>query len=551
VKRRMRLLSTLSISLVLLNGCIGNSKDRYQKHNDDIKPVTLTMFTEDIDVDENNFENPVAKEIIARTGVTLKIEHVVGEVAQRVGLMIAAKDYPDLIYSKGTSMNQLVLAGGLRDLKPLIEEHGDNIKKLFDSYMNTLRYSDEDHAIYSLNSFPVDSEKLEPSMGFQLQHAVVKELGYPRIETVKDFEEAIKSYKEKYAQIEGKATIGLSLLADDWRWNISLGNGAGFATGAPDDGNWYINPVTLEAQYRFTRPEEKEYYKWLNHMNDIGLIDPDSFVQKYDQYIAKIADGRVLGIIDAKWECDSGEKRLKADGKHERTYGMYPVQLNSNFKAAEFRQVRLISGWGVGISSTSKHAERAMQFLDWMTSDEGHVLRYWGIEGLTYKVENGVRVRMNELYDPKHKDYRKNTGVDLYGYPFPTWGVGKRDPSGQLYIPTTKESIIENYSPIEKEVLAAYGKETWAELYPSKEEVPESLWGAGYMINIPADSELALILKKCDDTMKSKLPKAILAKPGEFDAVWEEIMNELKKNGVQKANEEFTKLVIKQVEKYK
>ncbi|WP_353626566.1 hypothetical protein [Bacillus sp. JCM 19041] len=57
-----------------------------------------------------------------------------------------------------------------------------------------------------------------------LQHEVVKELGYPEIRTVEDFEEAIRTYKEENPTIDGQPTIGLSLLADDWRIMISTTN---------------------------------------------------------------------------------------------------------------------------------------------------------------------------------------------------------------------------------------------------------------------------------------------------------------------------------------
>jgi putative aldouronate transport system substrate-binding protein len=466
--------------------------------------------------------------------------------------MIAGKDYPDLIYVKGTEMNQLVQADALMDLTPMIEKYGSNIKKLYGKYLNRLQYNINNKAIYALSSGGVDNEKWEPSMGFELQHAVVTELGFPKIETLEDFENAIKAYKEKKPTIDGKPTIGLSLIADDWRWQVSVGNGAGFATGAPDDGNFYIDPKTYKAEFRFTREPEKEYFRWLNHMNDIGLLDPDSFVQKYDQYLSKIASGRVLGLIDAKWEYSSGEDRLKADGKVDRTYGMYPVQLNSNYKCAEFRGTGYTAGWGVSITSSCKDPERAIKFLDWMCTDEAHILRYWGIEGVNYKVENGKRVQITtNSINSFNKDYKKNTGIEVYAYPFPSWGIGKKDATGQLYIPTSKESIEQKYSDSEKAVLSAYGKKTWAELYPTESELQESPWGYAFYINIPADSDLTIILQKCGEIMKTKLPKAILCKPSEFDGIWAGIMQDLKKAGVDKANEELTDLVKQQIELWK
>ena len=46
-------------------------------------------------------------------------------------------------------------------------------------------------------------------------------------------------------------------------------------------------------------------------MNDIGLLDPESFVQKYDQYLAKIASGRALALTDARWQYEQAEQALR------------------------------------------------------------------------------------------------------------------------------------------------------------------------------------------------------------------------------------------------
>ncbi|MBU3112210.1 ABC transporter substrate-binding protein [Clostridium lacusfryxellense] len=528
------------------------SKDDNEKATNN-KPITLTMYSQDPNGDEDGFQNPVAKEITKATGVTLKIRYPVGNVAEDISLMIASKEYPDLVFSKGEQLNQLVSASSLIDLTPLIDKFGPNIKKLYGNYMNRNKYSINDKSIYTLGSSAVTSGKLEPVMGFELQHAVVKELGYPKIETVKDFENAIFTYKQKHPTINGKKTIGLSLIASEWRWNIGIGNGAGFATGAPDDGNWYIDPVTFDAVYRFTRSSEKEYYRWLNHMNSINLIDPDSFVQKYDQYLAKIADGNVLGLIDAKWDYSGGENKLNVDKSYERTYGMYPVQLDKSTTSADFREYGYSGGWGFGITANSEHKEDAMKFIDWMSSDTAQILNNWGIEGINYKTINGKREITDEEWEKRNNDenYPRETGVGVYSYPFPSRGIGKKDSSGQFYIPSNAQNIMKNYNPVEKEVLSAYGKAMWRDFYPASKDLPASSWGMGFMINIPSDSDIALIMQKCTYVMEKGTIKAIMAKPSEFDGIWDNLMKELEENEVDKMNKHFTKLVKERVEMWK
>ena len=226
------------------------------------KPLVLTMFSGDINPDDTGFEDPIAKEITKRTGIKLKTEYPVGEYEQKVTLMIASGEYPDLIFHKGAG--PFVEAKAFVDLTPYIEKYGDNVKKLYGPYLKRLRYSAEDKSIYFLGCFGVGSETWDVS-GVQLQHAVVKELGYPRIETVKDFENAIKAYKEKYPTINGKPTIGLSLLADDWRMLITVTNQAVFATGGPERqagmyertyGNY---PVVLDERFKRAELQDPGY----------------------------------------------------------------------------------------------------------------------------------------------------------------------------------------------------------------------------------------------------------------------------------------------------
>ena len=90
------------------------------------------------------------------------------------------------------------------------------------------------------------------------------------MKTLQDYENVLQAYYDKHPTIDGQPTIPLTLDADDWRIMITVTNPAFHATGAPDDGEYYIDPETFEAQLHYKRPEEKEYFRWLNHMYNIG-----------------------------------------------------------------------------------------------------------------------------------------------------------------------------------------------------------------------------------------------------------------------------------------
>jgi len=536
--------SLLILLSLLLIGCNNNSIDDVDsdsKSNTD--NIALTMYSEDYKMEFDSFSSPVAKAITEATGVVLDIQYPTEGISEKIDLMIASGVYPDLVMIKDT--HKFVDENAYIDLRPFIEEYGPNIMKLYGEYYNRLQFSVEDSSIYVLPQRPVDEIVWEPEMGFQLQHAVVKALDYPKLETLEDYEKAIRDYMEMYPEINGEPTIGISFVIDDWRWKISIGNAAGFATGAPDDGNWYVDPETYEASYRFLRPEEKEYYRWLNHMYNDGLIDPDSFVQKHESYIAKIASGRVLGLIDARWQYEYGETLLREKNLTDRMYGRYPVQLDETTKAADFRDVGYIGGYGIGISKDCEDPIAAIKFLDFMASDEGHILRLWGIEGEHYYYDEGVRTINPDEMEKRltDSDYFKKTGKSVYSYPFPVWGKGKKDDTNNYYNPDSQEAIMSNYTEIEKEVLDAYNVKTWADFYPSADELPVSLWGEAWDIPIPSDSTIRYQLQVCDEIMREGLVKAILSDPDDFDDVWADIMRQLKNENVYLMGSEFTKLV--------
>lgn len=517
---------------------------------EDKSPITFSLFSEDPSPNWNNMQDDIGKVLTEKTGVTLDAEYAVGDPTQKVALIATSGEYPDLISAKG-DISKMVDAGAMLDLTDLIDKYAPNIKKLYGDQMKRLRYSNSDKAIYVIPSYAaVDQTSFNAGGGFELQHAVVKELGYPKMRTVQDFENAIKAYKEKHPTIDGKPTIGLTLNADDWHMYISVTNPAFLTTGAPDDGEYYIDPKTTKVTYHFRRPEEKEYFRWLNHMNAIGLLDPETFVQKNDQYNAKIASGRVLGLIDQDWDYGDGDKALKAAGKFDRSYGHYPVTMSEEYKDHSFQPTGFMSGYGVGITTSAKDPVRAIKFLDYLASEEGQILTNWGIEGKQYNVVDGKRTIPQDVNNKKINDaanFTKQTGIGLYTLLSGHYGDGVKDSTGNYFTTNFPEQIVAGFNDVEKETLKAYNATTWKDLFPKEDEFEVKPWGAAWNIPVPGDNEVTVLANKMKDITWKRIPEAILAKPEKFDAIWDAYMKELDKAGVAKMETGYEALVKERV----
>lgn len=525
------------VTAVCLSSC-GGKKESQPSAGD----ITFTFFTSDSNEDMP-FTDPVAQEITKRTGVTLAVEHPVAGDAQAIPLMMASGDYADLIYAKG-ELTKLIDAGAVIPLDDYIEKYGDNMKKLYGSELVKLRNSLEDPHIYSMGTYGIKTKIFETSGTMQIQHAVLKELGYPKIRTLDDYADALRTYMKKYPEINGQKTIGLSLLIDSWQWMIDLGNPGGFLIGYPDDGQWIVDRNTLKAQYKFLHPEIWQYYKWLNKMNAEGILDPESFTQKEDVWRAKIASGRVLGISYPNWGYGEARTSLIRSGMEDRTYAYLSITAGDQYKDPSLKDYGYSGGWGIAVSVECKDPVRAFKFLDWMCSEEAQILCNWGLEGVHYTVgEDGKRHRTPEIQvmantDP---DFAKKTGIGRWVYPFPQAGNAALDSNGDFFTPNSMESIIENYLDVERETLAAYGATSWPELFPQPEELGVSPYGQIWQYALPTDLNERITV--ADEYVKTTLAKIVLGPESAFDTEWSKMQSELKKMGLEQAGDALSGMI--------
>ena len=511
---------------------------------DDKSPITFEYFN--ADGKNGNWDNPVAKAITEATGVTLDVSYPVasqGDAKEDIALMIANDEYPDMIYAKG-SATDLYQAGALIDMTDLIEKYGPNIKKMYGAEMEKLKWSQDDPGIYQLSYAGVNQKTLTTGGSCQIQWAALKENDYKYPKTLDEYEKMIKSYLAAHPKTEdGLDMIGITMSASDWHWMITLGNPAGLiADASPDNGQWIIDDV-YNVHYKHVTDEEKEYFKWLCRMYNEGILDPNFATQTDDDYIAKVASGRVVAITDAEWHYSQCEATLVADGKVDQTYVGLPVTLREDQVEKALLYQGTTVGWGIGITKSCEDPVRAIKFLDYLCSDEGQILYHWGIEGENYFLDDdGQPYRTDEEVAKAQSDpdYAKNTGIDNYTG-FPIYGTGSYSEDGFPYTPTTKESVIANYNTAEKEGCEAMGFEMLTDMFAQPEEFDLLPYSALWAYQQP--QELAEKQTILDEIAWPGLVKCVTGTEDEFDGNWESMVQELTDNGLADAEEAMTEFL--------
>lgn len=511
---------------------------------DDKSPITFEYFN--ADGKNGNWDNPVAKAITEATGVTLDVSYPVasqGDAKEDVALMIANDEYPDMIYAKG-SATDLYQAGALIDMTDLIEKYGPNIKKMYGAELEKLKWSQDDPGIYQLSYAGVNQKTLTTGGSCQIQWAALKENDYKYPKTLDEYEKMIKSYLAAHPKTDdGLDMIGITMSASDWHWMITLGNPAGLiADASPDNGQWIIDDE-YNVHYKHVTDEEKEYFKWLCRMYNEGILDPNFATQTDDDYIAKVASGRVVAITDAEWHYSQCEATLVADGKVDQTYVGLPVTLREDQVEKALLYQGTTVGWGIGITKSCEDPVRAIKFLDYLCSDEGQILYHWGIEGENYFLDDdGQPYRTDEEVAKAQSDpdYAKNTGIDNYTG-FPIYGTGSYSEDGFPYTPTTKESVIANYNTAEKEGCEAMGFEMLTDMFAQPEEFDLLPYSALWAYQQP--QELAEKQTILDEIAWPGLVKCVTGTEDEFDGNWESMVQELTDNGLADAEEAMTEFL--------
>ena len=251
---------------------------------------------------EINDDNEIQQLIAEKTGAKVKETWLTGQTAEEaIGTMIAGGEYPDFI-DGSDGMQQLYEAGALIALDDYLDDYPNIKNYLTETQWEKLR-QDDGH-IYWINQFSArngkDMTTTHNDEAFWIQVRVLEWAGYPEIRTMDQYFDLLESYiAENPTMQDGTENIAYTILCEDWRY-FCLENAPQFLDGYPNDGSVIVKDGTTIVDYN-TTPTAKAYFGKLNEEFHKGIVDPESFTQTYDEYIAKLSTGRVLGMIDQWW----------------------------------------------------------------------------------------------------------------------------------------------------------------------------------------------------------------------------------------------------------
>ena len=518
-------------SSIALTGCGGgcgdggNSSSIGQK-TDEKGIKEFSMFIAEPASVERTDDNEVKQLIAEKTGVKIKETFLTGQTAEEaVGTIIAGGDYPDLI-NGGDSMKPLYDAGVLVPLDDYLDDY-PNLKGFFTD-KEWDKFRQEDGHIYWINPFQniLGEDKTTTLNGeaFWIQARVLEWAGYPEISTMDEYFDLIERYnKENPTTNDGTENIPYTILCDDWRY-FCLENAPEFLDGYPNDGSVIVDPETEKVIDYNTTPTAKKYFQKLNEEYKKGIIDPESFTQTYDEYIAKLSTGRVLGMVDQWWDFAFTINDVFKEQNLEK-YGYNYIPLPLTIEKGMENQWYTSGGEknvsnGVAITTACKDVKAVLQFMDDLLGQELHDLRFWGVKGTDYEVdENGLFYRTEEQRkNMSNSDYKSKHLCDYSQ--LPQYMGNSRDGINANMPSEQPSEFLETVPEPVKKVFDAYGVTTYPGLMHSVNKT--GVWFPMYSFsnNLTTDTPGGIAWTKMGETKHEWLPKVVMSK--DFEEGWKD-----------------------------
>ena len=263
------------------------------------EPVTLTIAKERhmLDTTKSYNEKASFKNITEETGLTLEfVELAAGTAAEKVPLMLAGGDMPDVFWALLSDAQILQNETQLVPLEDMLETFAPNSMKTYSELgtdWRTIATTPSGHIYGMLSRY----ESLYENTGDGIQiinkkwlEAVNKEVP----NTLDEYYEVLKAFKEQDPNGNGQADEIPYCFAEDM-WCASITNDIGMwgiGNGYGDtNSNFHIRDGKVSGTVN--TPEYREYLEFFHKLYAEGLIDAEGFSQNTEVFSNKIKNNQV------------------------------------------------------------------------------------------------------------------------------------------------------------------------------------------------------------------------------------------------------------------
>ena len=403
---------------------------------------------------------PIPKMLEKKTGVRLSWEQVTNE---KWAVLLSAGDLTDISRigpSDKKTTATLIQGGYIQDFESLLPEWGPNLLQNMGKQLEVSKAVHGGMYVIPTNTGP----------GGMLYYPMLKwkpyrDAGYPEIRDLDTLVEAFSKMAETMPVTpEGKKVYAFSSFID-WGNTFLFFYPWGSALGYDNVGGWYwADQRTMELVNQLD-DEPRSVYWWtielMYKLNKLGLFDPDTFTQTWEEMLEKRSGQQVLfahGFWDRPALFDDDEKLLD-------TYFPVPWE-GAGVQGGAFNY---LYEFGFVVSSKCKNPEAFVRLYDYCASYEGAILLYNGIEGEDWNVVDGVPMPTDQIIADRKagKDLGRLRGFQYGGANFLIGISGiSVDPKLNTYVNFTASPAVQklSYNELDLEVIDYFKADSMSDI---------------------------------------------------------------------------------------
>lgn len=522
---KKRWISCIVIIILVIGYFTKLNTDHETSQGDNIKRFTAFF---DMKGEERDSGNEIKQQIAAITGAECEETWISGQPKENaINYFIANNEYPDFI----SGGQELYEAKALIPIDEYWEEYPNIYNYMSKNEWDKFRLADGH--IYWIPQFGVvdgeDIETIHEGEAFWIQTRVLKWAGYPQVSTLEEYFNLINQFIAANPTMEnGTVNIPYTILCDDWRY-FCLENPPQFLDGYPNDGCCMVDTETEKVLDYNTTATAKQYFKKLNEEYKKGNVDPESFTSTYEEYLDKLSTGAVLGMVDQWWEfaydisSAYDRQNLQEQGCN---YVPLPITISKDIKNQWHvkRSNELDTSTGISITTSCKDIEGALQFINDLLDPKVQNLRYWGVEGEDYMVdENGLFYMTQEQRKRHDNDKLQATHFCEYSY-FPRKEGISTDEINAFSPEYQPNEFFESLPADVKECFEAYGCKNYVDMLGSNEQPGKWYPMYSYSTQLTYSTEAGRIWKQMGEVKHEWLPQVVMA--ADFESTWDAYMKE-------------------------
>lgn len=421
-KINKKIIAVVSMVSLIMSLCACSSNEANVSTDDNTFTYWAVMDTNTQSSLKSYADMLFFQEYEKRTGIHIDFIHPIqGSTGDEAFMtMLSSKEIPDIMeynWSKYKGGAQQAIDDGLIIcLNDYLEEYAPNYydylegeKGASNNYLYKLQAATPEGNYYGFNALSIGNARC--FSGLFVRKDMLDKWGVSIPETIDEWDMVFAKAKEEGFEKPFTAPQGvISILWPNYTFSTAYDVGQTFYV---EDGKIVYGPF---------QPGYKEYVAQLADWVKKGYLDTSYITNDFD----KVTGNMVNGYSVAAWGYISTLGELNDAGrKLEPNYNVVacPYPVSEKGTTSRFGPVAQEATAGaLAISADCENFKKAIEWCDYIYSDEGNVLRTFGIEGDTYTVEERED-GAHYVYTDKITDYEKsgvqNIAQALYKYMLP------------------------------------------------------------------------------------------------------------------------------------